>query len=96
MAHFIRRVLRRQGSEYHAVFTRAPFYSVFSFDGGKRAFEVKSDYFGEFIKQLVKFYRTKQVPVPHIDTVRIMALREAGIKALSLPGQWIGVESSDV
>ena len=106
-----KRVIAVKGTEWHTLSVEfcdgraanitqflhgAPFYSVFSFDGGKRAFEVKSDYFGEFIKQLVKFYRTKQVPVPHIDTVRIMALREAGIKALSLPGQWIGVESSDV
>lgn len=67
-----KRVIAVKGTEWHTLSVEfcdgraanitqflhgAPFYSVFSFDGGKRAFEVKSDYFGEFIKQLVEFYR---------------------------------------
>ena len=106
-----KRVIAVKGDEWHTLSVEfcdgraaqitqfihgAPFYSVISFEGGKRAFEVKSDYFGEFIRQLVAFFRTKTAPVPHIDTIRIMALREAGMKALSNPGSWTEVVPSDV
>ncbi len=53
--------------------------------------EVKSDFFHEFIVGLVEFFRTKNVPVPHKETVEIMAVREAGQKALLHPGQWIEI-----
>ena len=54
---------------------------------------VESDYFHHFIMELVRFFRTGQVPVSHEETLGIMAAREAGVKAQACPGQWVAVES---
>ncbi len=55
--------------------------------------EVKSAYFHNFMMELVDFFRTRTVKVPHCDTLRIMAVREAGLRAAACPGQWVEVPS---
>ena len=52
----------------------------------------KSDYFGAMIQMLVRFLQTGVCEVPHEDTLAIMATREAGLRALEHPGEWIAVE----
>lgn len=52
---------------------------------------IQSDFFKEFIKVLVQFFRDSKVSVPHADTLRIMALREAALRAAQTPGQWVEV-----
>ncbi|MGI6634881.1 MAG: Gfo/Idh/MocA family protein [Christensenellales bacterium] len=52
---------------------------------------IQSDFFKAFIKVLVQFFRDSKVPVPHAETLRIMALREAGLRAAQTPGQWVDV-----
>ena len=56
---------------------------------GSKCFEVTSDFFGGFIRQLVNFFENPAPIVPHEDTLRIMAVRTAGIKAQENPGQWV-------
>ena len=56
---------------------------------GSREVRVASDFFGGFLAGLVEFFRTGTAPVEHRATIDIMALREAGIRALKNPGQWI-------
>ena len=53
--------------------------------------EAKSDYFHGFILNLVNFFKTGEGAVPHEETLRIMAVRGAGLKASKHPGEWINV-----
>lgn len=52
---------------------------------------IASDFFQAFIAALVQFFRDRKVPVAHAETLRIMALREAGLQAVARPGQWVPV-----
>jgi len=54
---------------------------------------VESDFFRAFIRELVEFFRTGKVCVSPEQTLRIMAVREAGLRAQSCPGQWVDVEA---
>lgn len=69
----------------------SPFMMNISTKTGSAVTEVKSDFFHRFIVALTEFFRTARVPVSHEETVAIMALREAGQKALETPGQWVNV-----
>ncbi len=53
--------------------------------------EVTSDYFRIFIRNLVEFFRTGKAPVSHEETLRIMAVRGAGLEAQSHPAEWVAV-----
>ncbi len=53
--------------------------------------KVESDYFSAFIVELVRFFETGNVPVPQEQTLLIMAVRGAGVKALRVPGTWVDV-----
>lgn len=50
---------------------------------------VNSDFFRVFIGKLVEFFRTGKEIVPHEETISVIALREAGMKAAACPGEWI-------
>lgn len=69
----------------------SPFICNLHCKGESRMIEVKSDFFHDFIVALTDFYRTGTVPVPHKDTVEIMAVRTAGQKALETPGVWVEI-----
>ena len=69
----------------------SPFMLNLCGKSGSRVIEVKSDFFQEFIVALVAFVRTGQIPVSHEETLAIMAVREAGCKAMQAPGQWVPV-----
>lgn len=69
----------------------SPFICNLHCKGESRMIEVKSDFFHDFIVALTNFYRTGTVPVPHKDTVEIMAVRTAGQKALETPGVWVEI-----
>lgn len=60
-------------------------------DGGCEQVEVDSDFFGPFMEGLVRFFETGEVSVPHEETVRVIAVREAGAKAMERPGEWVEV-----
>ena len=60
-------------------------------DRGCEQVEVDSDFFGPFMEGLVRFFETGEVSVPHEETVRVIAVREAGAKAMERPGEWVEV-----
>lgn len=52
---------------------------------------VTSDFFGNFIDNMLRFFETGEVPVPHEQTVQVIAIREAGLKAMEAPFTWVNV-----
>lgn len=70
----------------------SPFAANLCLEEGCRALTVESDFFGGFMKNLVAFFRTGEIPVSHSETIAIMALREAALKAMGQPGIWVEVE----
>lgn len=60
-------------------------------DGKSELVEVKSEYFMAFINELVDFFRTGEVKVPHEDTIAVIAVREAAIKSAGKPNEWVAV-----
>lgn len=60
-------------------------------DATSQNMEVKSDYFGAFVKEMVDFFLTGEEKVPHAETVAVIAIREAGLKAALCPGTWVDV-----
>lgn len=56
-----------------------------------KEYVIRSDYFGRFIDNLLEFFETGVVNVPHEQTVEVMAIREAGRKAARRPFTWVDV-----
>lgn len=52
---------------------------------------ITSDFFGFFIDNMLQFFETGIVPVPHEQTVQVIAIREAGMKAMKTPFEWVKV-----
>ncbi len=69
----------------------SPFMMNIAAEDGAKLIEVKSDFFHEFIVQLVAFFKDPAKIVPHEDTLRIMAVRGAGLKGIEAPGTWISI-----
>ena len=58
-------------------------------DGRTTALTVESPFFQNCIEQIVRFFETGDIPVPHEQTLTVIGLREAGLKAMQKPYQWI-------
>ena len=69
----------------------SPFLANVEMEAGAKLIEVKSDYFHRFIEHMVAFFRNPQLAVPHAETLRIMDVRGAGLKAIAAPGTWVRV-----
>ncbi len=82
----------RQGS-ISGYRTGSPFMMNIAGKESSQLIKVESDFFHNFIVELVKFFRTGVVEVSHEETLRIMAVRGAGLKAQARPGQWVDVET---
>ncbi len=50
---------------------------------------IHSDYFELFIKSLIKYFDSGVVPVLHEQTIDVIAIREAGLRAFENPFNWI-------
>jgi predicted dehydrogenase len=61
-------------------------------DGKTYQTNVESDYFGEFVKSMIKFYITGEVEVPHSDTIAVISVREALLKSLQSPDTWTDIK----
>lgn len=68
-----------------------PFAMNIKTENGAQMIEVKSDLFGPFMRQLAAFFRDPKQIVPHDETLRIMAVRGAGVKAMANPGEWVEI-----
>ncbi|MBE7030111.1 MAG: hypothetical protein E7409_01640 [Ruminococcaceae bacterium] len=62
-------------------------------DGENKAskYPIESDFFGAFIANMLAFFDTGEIPVPHEQTVDVISVRETGIKALKTPYRWLDV-----
>lgn len=71
---------------------RTPFLTNVGYeDGTTDHLEIKSAYFENFIKEMIKFFETGEIPVSHAQTIDVIAIREAGIKAMLNPHEWVNV-----
>lgn len=68
-----------------------PFMMHVATTGAAKPVQVRSDFFGAFIKELCDFYLTGTPKVPHRETLDIMAVRGAVLEAMEKPGQWVEV-----
>lgn len=66
-------------------------YTLINKFNGAEAVVIKSDYFGNFIDSMIVFFRTGEIPVPHKNTVEVIATREALLKASEKPFEWIEI-----
>lgn len=67
-----------------------PFNISIKYRDDKPAVYVKecTDFFPGFVKELVKFFKTGVAPVDYKETVTVVAIRDAAIKAKDTPGVW--------
>lgn len=68
-----------------------PFGFSVQVGGGTLVLEEMGDFFPRFITAMLTFFHTGEVPVPKEETLEIMALIEAGRKALISPDTWVEV-----
>lgn len=69
----------------------SPFMMNIAQDEGCKVINVQSDYFHNFIMNMVGFFKTGNGAVPHEETLNIMAVRGAGLEASKHPGTWVRV-----
>ena len=51
--------------------------------------EIKSDYFRLFLAELIRFFDTGEILVPHEQTIDVISIRAAGLKAMACPYEWV-------
>jgi len=76
----------------HGYKAGSPFMMNVAAADGAKVIEVKSNFFHNFIVNMIAFFRDSTKIVPHEETLRIMAIRGAGLKAIEKPMEWIEVE----
>ena len=69
----------------------APFAAQLTVKGGNRNINVTSDFFKNFIKELVTFFRGGALMAPHDETLSVMAIRTAALEAMKTPFVWVPV-----
>lgn len=60
-------------------------------DGKVRAIPEMTGFFDRFIVKMVDFFENGALPVPAERTIHVMAMIEAGQKAMDAPGTWVEV-----
>lgn len=73
----------------HCFADGAPFMMQVVTSAENKTIEVKSDFFNNFIQELVAFMRTGEPPVQAQDSISIMHTRAALLRAMESPGIWI-------
>ncbi|MBE7025496.1 MAG: hypothetical protein E7408_05520 [Ruminococcaceae bacterium] len=61
-------------------------------DGKAVDYTVDSPIFDRLVENMVKFFRTTEIPVPHAQTVEVIAIREASIRAKETPFVWVDIQ----
>ena len=54
-----------------------------------KCYVIQSDFFGRFIKAMIQFFETAKAPVTHEQTIDVIAVRTAAIKACETPFEWV-------
>lgn len=67
-------------------------FTVLSEGGEKpRWQQVKSDFFAALLRDILRFYESGETSFDIAETLEVMAVREAALRALDTPGQWISL-----
>jgi len=69
----------------------SPFALNLASEQGNKFLLQQSDTFKGFIISLVHFFNTCEIPVSHEETIAIMDIRGAGLKAIGQPFTWISI-----
>jgi len=69
----------------------SPFTTQINYDNKTNLVDVKSDFFQNFIIEMIDFFETGKIKVPHEETLTIIAIREAGRKAMAKPFEWVEI-----
>ncbi len=62
--------------------------SVVNSDNHAAVLQIRSDFFRLFVEELIRFFETGEVKVPHSQTVDVIAIRAAGLRAMKKPFVW--------
>lgn len=77
----------RQATIHHA--DNASFSLTAVGEAGLQSVKVESNFFGELISGMVRFFDTGEAPVDAADTVAIVTVIEYALKAVETPFQWL-------
>ena len=58
-------------------------------DASTQRIEIVSDYFHRFMEAMARFFLGEDPPVSHEDTIAVIAIREALLKASVQPDEWV-------
>jgi hypothetical protein len=65
-------------------------FTLLGTGGGKNCWQqVKSEFFVALLRDILRFYETGETSFDTAETLEIMAIREAALKALNTPGEWV-------
>ena len=71
----------------------SPFTLAIGYDGRKPVVIPEcTNYFENFVVELLRFFDTGAAPVNPDDTVNIMGIISAAVRGMNCPGQWLSVE----
>ena len=58
-------------------------------EGISKFYEIKSEYFIEFLKSVLLFFESNEIPFDYMQTINIISICDAVVKAKNTPGEWI-------
>lgn len=70
-----------------------PFGMIVNYASDAKSVKIESDFFGAFIRNLVRFFETGEGKVDPAETVAIVTIIEYGLKAAQTPYQWLELPS---
>ena len=70
----------------------APFRLQIGYEDRSAELLVDDEFFLYFIDAMLEFFDTGIIPVPHRETITMMAALEACWKAMAMPGKWLMLE----
>ena len=65
-------------------------FTVLADNGTKPVWkQIRSDFFAALLRDIIRFYESGKTSFDVKETLEIMAIREASLKALNTPGEWV-------
>lgn len=69
---------------------QCPFQMTVNYNDSRcKVVPIQSDFFRNFIRNLILFYKTGEVLILHEQSLAVMAVREACIRAKNTPDEWV-------
>ena len=82
----------RLGSISGYKYSRFPYMIAVAGKTEYKVVKAEAPFWPLFTKALCEFFMTKEIKVDHRESLAIMAIRSAGLKAMESPGTWVEVE----